>query len=191
MIARRLKQAFRDSRYYEYLMSRFSTPDEIFGPVSIKSLQEDKYERKTDGYLPNANVMFLDAIFKSSPAIMNALLTVLNERLYHNGSTPVHVDVHGFIAASNELAQEDGLEAFSDRFITKLVVNPIEDEGNFFSMIDGSDTDKDAVDESLQLNVNVVQEIRENLENVKLSEDARQFITTLRKEIWLRISMLN
>ncbi|MGD1839635.1 MAG: AAA family ATPase [Thermonemataceae bacterium] len=113
LIARRLKYAFKEGKAFEYLMSRFSTPDEIFGPISIKRLKdEDKYERIVTKYLPDANIVFLDEIWKAGPSIQNALLTILNEKIYRNGEQEIEVDIRGIIAASNEIPQlGEGLDA--------------------------------------------------------------------------------
>ena len=137
LIARRLKYAFGDGTSFEYLMSKFTTPDEIFGPISIKKLkEEDKYERLTDRYLPGANIVFLDEIWKAGPAIQNALLTILNERIYRNGDEDIQVNIRGIITASNELPpRNQSLDPIWDRFLLRLEVGKIKQFGNFLDMI--------------------------------------------------------
>lgn len=137
MVARQLKTAFREAQSFEYLMSRFSTPDEIFGPVSIQKLKtSDTYERAVEGYLPTADVVFLDEIWKAGPAIQNTLLTVINEKIFRNGKREMHLPLKLFVAASNELpAKGEGLEALWDRFVIRIESRPIKLEKNFRAML--------------------------------------------------------
>lgn len=137
MVSRRLSGAFACARTFEYLMSRFSTPDEIFGPVSISRLKaNDCYERATDGYLPSADVAFLDEIWKAGPAIQNTLLTIINEKRYLNGNRMMQVPLKLLVAASNELpTQGEGLEALWDRFLVRVMCQPIGQERNFRQML--------------------------------------------------------
>ena len=137
MVARQLKNVFRDAHRFEYLMSRFSTPDEIFGPVSIQKLKtSDTYERAVNGYLPTADVVFLDEIWKAGPAIQNTLLTVINEKIFRNGNREMHLPLKLLVAASNELpAKGEGLEALWDRFVIRIESRPIKMEKNFRAML--------------------------------------------------------
>lgn len=156
MVARQLKTAFKDARSFEYLMSRFSTPDEIFGPVSIQKLKtSDTYERAVEGYLPTADVVFLDEIWKAGPAIQNTLLTVINEKIFKNGNREMHLPLKLLVAASNELpAKGEGLEALWDRFVIRIESRPIKLEKNFRAMLlDSNESHTDLTDSTDEANV--------------------------------------
>ena len=126
-LARRLHGAFADAPYFERLLTRFSTPEELFGPLSLKALEEDRYERLTAGFLPSAGIAFLDEVFKANSAILNALLTLLNEREFDNGTQRLRTPLVAVVAASNEVPQDEGLQAFHDRFLVRLPVVPVGD----------------------------------------------------------------
>ena len=126
-LARRLHRAFADTRYFERLLTRFSTPEELFGPLSLAALENDRYERLTDGYLPTAGVAFLDEVFKANSAILNALLTLLNEREFDNGSVRLAVPLVSVVGASNEVPDDDALTAFYDRFLVRVPVALVSD----------------------------------------------------------------
>jgi MoxR-like ATPase len=126
-LARRLHRAFADTRYFERLLTRFSTPEELFGPLSLTALEHDRYERLTSGFLPTAGVAFLDEVFKANSAILNALLTLLNERQFDNGTQRLAAPLVAVVAASNEVPSDEALAAFYDRFLVRLPVEPVSD----------------------------------------------------------------
>lgn len=112
---------------FERLLTRFSTPEELFGPLSLKALEEDRYERLVEGYLPTAQVAFLDEVFKANSAILNALLTLLNERVFDNGTRRLTVPLVTVVGASNETPEDEALQAFYDRFLLRVPVQPVSD----------------------------------------------------------------
>jgi MoxR-like ATPase len=126
-LARRLHAAFVDAPYFERLLTRFSVPEELFGPLSLTALEHDRYERLTDGFLPTAQVAFLDEVFKANSAILNALLTLLNEREFDNGAGRVRVPLVSVVGATNEVPEDESLQAFHDRFLLRVPVQPIGD----------------------------------------------------------------
>jgi len=186
MVARRLKLAFQDAKSFEYLMSRFSTPDEIFGPVSISKLKDaDKYVRNTDGYLPKADVVFLDEIWKAGPAIQNTLLTVINEKLFRNGDTEVHLPLKLLVAASNELpTQGEGLEALWDRFIIRIECSNIKQERNFFAMLTDNNSEAEIlVSQKLQITSGEYNKWSMAIDTIEVSQDVLKSIGVIRKAI--------
>lgn len=109
-----------DARYFEYLLTRFSEPNELFGPVDIQSFRQGTYRRVTRGMLPEAEIVFLDEAFKANSAILNSLLTLLNERQFNNGADVVKVPLLSVFAASNEVPSAEGLNAIFDRFLLRV-----------------------------------------------------------------------
>lgn len=129
-----LTQAFAEAlsgtsgRYFQRLVTKFSVPEELFGPFSLKGLEQDRYERQVDGYLPTAEIAFLDEVFKANSAILNSLLTILNERAFDNGTQRISCPLKIAIGASNELpnnSEGDALDALYDRFVLRRWVEPI------------------------------------------------------------------
>ena len=183
LVARKLKFAFKDAQSFEYLMTRFSTPDEVFGPISIKKLkEEDKYERLTSKYLPGARIVFLDEIWKSSAAIQNALLTILNERVYRNGEQEVPVNIHAIITASNELpGDQENFAALYDRFLMRYEMHPIKEQRNFLRMITDTDTVyNDPVPDDLKITTAELEDWKTAIDRVAVPEPVLQTIQMLR-----------
>jgi MoxR-like ATPase len=108
------------ARYFEYLLTRFTEPNEIFGPVDIAAFREGRYVRRTDGMLPEAEIVFLDEVFKSNSAILNALLTLLNERRYTSGGVVIKCPILSCFGASNEVPTDETLTAIFDRFLLRI-----------------------------------------------------------------------
>lgn len=109
-----------DARYFEYLLTRFSEPNELLGPVDIQAFREGSFRRRTEQMLPEAEIAFLDEIFKASSAILNSLLGLLNERTVQIGAERVTVPLLALFAASNEVPSDDSLAALLDRFLLRV-----------------------------------------------------------------------
>ena len=185
LIVRRIASAFEDSKYFGQLMNRFSTPEDVFGPVSLAKLKEDKFERQMEGYLPTADFVFLDEIWKSSPAILNTLLTIINEKVYRNGSQEVKVPLKALVAASNETPPKgQGLEAMYDRFIMRLLVEPAKGVDNFKSLIADKDISFDAgFSKEEKISTKDWKELKNKIESVKVPENVLNIIIAIKNEI--------
>ena len=186
LIARKLKYAFKDGKSFEYLMSKFSTPDEVFGPVSIKKLKdEDKYERLTDRYMPGANVVFLDEIWKAGPSIQNALLTIINEKIFRNGEVDEEVDIKLIVSASNELpSRGEGLEALWDRFLLRFKLTEIKEQSNFLNMITNTgNVYEDSVNEEIKISNQELEHWKEQINKIVLPKEVINTIQVIKHKL--------
>jgi MoxR-like ATPase len=137
-LTRAIAQAFSGS-YFERLLTKFSTPEELFGPVSLKALERDEFCRVVTGKLPEAHFAFVDEVFKANSAILNSLLTVANERLFHNGAAPIQCPLISLFGASNELPEGKELEALWDRFLSRFEVGYLLRPSNFRAVLTAPD----------------------------------------------------
>ena len=186
LIARRLKYAFKDAESFEYLMTRFSTPEEVFGPVSIQKLkEEDKYERKTERFMPGANIVFLDEIWKASSSIQNALLTIINEKVYRNGEQEIEVDLKSLITASNELPPEgENFGPLYDRLLVRYHLTGISNKRKFVDMITGTQpVYGDTVEDHYKITSKELEQWQSAIDEIRIEDEVLSVIQIIREKI--------
>lgn len=135
MLADALCRRIDGASYFQWLLTKFTTPEELFGAVSLKALEQDDYRRVLRGRLPEAHIAFLDEVFKASSSILNAILTLMNERRFHNGTQVHEAPLISLFGAANELPEDDELQALYDRFLVRYVVHYIDDDFRFLRML--------------------------------------------------------
>lgn len=166
-------------QYFEWLLTRMTTPEELFGPMSLKALEHDQYRRITTGKLPEAEIAYLDEIFKGSSAILNTMLGVLNERVFHNNGQPTQLPLQMVVGSSNELPEDrEELGALWDRFLIRHVVYPIKDQSMFMKMLT---VDKSPVP-SVNIQAQDLEQAQQEVTQVDLSE-IYPVIASLRSQV--------
>ena len=178
MLADELCRRIEGADYFQWLLTKFSTPEEIFGAVSLKSLEQDDYRRVTDHKLPEAHIAFLDEIFKANSSILNALLTLINERIFHNGRERITVPLITMFGASNELPDEEELTALFDRFMLRFMVDYIGEEFRFLKMLEGI-----RAPERTTLNFAELDDLRERAAAVRVPGGVLRAIAELRRSL--------
>ncbi len=178
MLADELCRRIEGANYFQWLLTRFTTPEEIFGAVSLKALEQDDYRRVTIRKLPDAHIAFLDEIFKANSSILNAILTLINERLFHNGKEVTRVPLLTLFGASNELPEEEELTALYDRFLLRFVVNYIAEDFRFLRMLESQSQPQRTTLTLAELN-----ELQQAVRDVPLPSYVYRGIADIRREL--------
>ncbi len=132
-LVRAIAQAF-GGKYFERLLTKFATPEEIFGPISLRALENDRYARVVTDKLPEAQFAFIDEVFRGNSAILNSLLTAMNEKIFHN-DVPIAMPLVSLFGATNELPEGRELEALFDRFLFRFDVQYLRRPTNFRAVV--------------------------------------------------------
>ena len=179
-LARRLQRLLPGAHYFERLLTRFTVPEELFGPLSLRALENDRYERLTEGYLPSAEVAFLDEVFKANSAILNTLLGLLHERQFDNGSQRVPVPLVCLVGASNEQPQDDSLLAFYDRFLLRVPVQPVDDD-HFAALLQAEAFDERPVPAEALIDIATIEALRQHAATLPLADGALEVLVRARQ----------
>ena len=169
-----------DGTYFEWLLTKFTTPEEIFGPVSLPALEQGRFERVTAHKLPESQIAFLDEVFKANSAILNSLLTILNERRFYQGTEVLEVPLRTLVAASNELPEEEELAALYDRFLLRFTVGYIERDDHFKTLL----TLDDSIAEDVTiLDQDALEELRSSTESITIDKGILAELTEIRSRL--------
>lgn len=179
LMIRMVNDAVSDSNYFEWLFTRYTTPDEVFGSVKLSALKKDNYERNTEGKLPSSHFAFIDEIWKANSSILNSLLTIINERLYHNNGEPIECPLETMMSASNEIPNDrEELNAMWDRFLMKFRVRQIQEDSAFSDML----TD-DIEPIQTELSLDEIHEAQQEAQDIEVPDEVVENIVKIRKEL--------
>ncbi|MFQ5667211.1 MAG: AAA family ATPase [Candidatus Binatia bacterium] len=178
MLADEICRRLASTRYFQWLLTKFSTPDELFGAVSLRALETDDYRRVTTLKLPEAHIAFLDEVFKANSSILNSILTVMNERRFHNGREVVEVPLITLFGASNELPEDDELQALYDRFLLRFVIGYIADDFRFLRMLRGRPAAARTT-----ITLGELRDLQEAAHRVAVPQHALRSLTDIRREL--------
>ncbi len=172
----------KDAQYFEWLLTKFSTPEELFGPPSFKAIEDDQYRRVTTGKLSDekTTTAFIDEIFKANSSILNSMLTILNERIFYNDGAPTKLNLFTIAGASNEVPDaDDNLDAFFDRFLLKYHVEYVKEDGNFLKMLE-SDLDAEP---AAYITKQDILDAQEEVKQVTFPIEMQQIYVKMRKTL--------
>jgi len=175
LLVRSVCERIKGASYFERLLTRFSLPEELFGPLSLAALEKDQYRRQTAGTLVEAHISFLDEIWKANSSILNSLLTLINERVYHEAGQVQPVPLLSLFGASNETPEDDSLNALYDRFLLRVTVPYLADDDSMRKLFDLQPGQPRTT-----LTLKDLETAQAEVQQVPLTDDAREAIIAIK-----------
>jgi MoxR-like ATPase len=175
-IVRSLSNCIKEGKNFEYLLTRFTEPNEIFGPFDIRKLKDGELVTNTEGMLPEASLVFLDEIFNANSAILNSLLMALNERIFRRGKETRQLPALMFVGASNVLPEDDALNALLDRFLIRIECDYVDPDLLNEVLLAGWQLENRTFEERPAISPSEIRELQKECRTVDLSGIRRQYV---------------
>lgn len=170
-LVRNICNGVSGANYFGYLLTPTTDPSEVFGPVAVTKLLKDEYTRDTNGYLPKAHIGFLDELFRGSSAILNSLLTLLNERTFNNGKDTIQTPIQSIVAATNSWPDEESLQAFADRFLFRPTVDGLRKSVSKRRLDEWALGLSERPQVGVHLTLEELQQLQDSVSEIKISEE--------------------
>ena len=175
LLVRSISERIEKATYFERLLTKFSVPEELFGPLSLSALENDKYQRMTAGTLVEAEIGFVDEVFKANSSILNSMLGIMNERVFHENGVARPVPLLSLFGASNELPDDSSLDAMFDRFLIRVTLPSLADDASVRALLDHQIKKPSAT-----ITLDDLKAAQNEVEQVSLSDDAREAIIEIK-----------
>lgn len=175
-IVRALSESIENGKNFEYLLTRFTEPNEIFGPFDIRELKEGVLKTNTEGMLPEASMVFLDEIFNANSAILNSLLMALNEKIFRRGSEMRKIPALMFVGASNLLPEDESLNALLDRFLVRVQCDYVDPDKLEAVLLAGRKLEVSNKEEPPKITPNQLIDLQNQSKAVDLSPIRKEFV---------------
>lgn len=170
-----------DGRVFDYLLTRFTEPNELFGPFDIRKLREGELVTNTEGMLPEAALVFLDELLNANSAILNSLLMVLNERVFRRGRETRKLPLLMAVAASNRLPEDDSLAALFDRFLLRVQCDNVRDDRLADVLEAGWQLDAGRAERKAGLSVDDLRRLQQQVADVDVTRIRAQYVDVIHK----------
>ncbi|GAB2813594.1 AAA family ATPase [Ferruginibacter profundus] len=175
-IIRMLSQCVEDGKNFEYLLTRFTEPNEIFGPFDIRKLKEGELVTNTEGMMPEAAMVFLDEIFNANSAILNSLLMALNEKIFRRGKETRKLPALMFVGASNGLPEEESLNALLDRFLIRVKCDYVDPDKLHEVLLAGWDLENNRQQEKPVIASDDIRQLQAECRTIDLTAIRKEYI---------------